>query len=464
MSAPLIWIVFPGAASLFLWFTRRKIIRTTVLAALLCLLLGLLAIFSPLGQRIALGPLSFQIQPELSLVGRKFILENTDRPLLAFIYFLCAFWFIGNNSAGATNLFIPLGLGMVSLLTASLSVEPFLYAALLIEMAVLLAVPILAAPGTSLSQGVLRFLIFQTLGMPFILLAGWAMAGVEANPGDLALAQLAVALLGLGFAFWLAVFPFYTWIPLLAEQAFPYTAGFVFFIFPTISLLLGQDFLAQFGWIRAAPQIFQVIGQIGLLMILTAGIWAAFQKDLARLFGYAFIIEAGFSLLAISLFSSLGQQLFAAMFLPRMLSAGLWALSLSVLRKGTQSTRFEDVVGISQQFPIAAAGLAVASLTMAGFPLLGLFPVRLALLEELARQSFTTSVLVLAGMVGMLFSTFRALAVLARGWSREIVIHETHLQIILLAGGMIGLVFMGLLPQMFLPLTNGLMARYVPLP
>jgi formate hydrogenlyase subunit 3/multisubunit Na+/H+ antiporter MnhD subunit len=319
--------------------------------------------------------------------------------------------------------------------------------------------------------------------MPFILLAGWAMAGVEANPSNLTLVTFSTIFLGLGFAFWLAVFPFYTWIPLLAEQSYPYAASFIFLLLPTINLLIGLGFVDRFGWLRALPNLFPLIGQIGTLMVVTAGLWAVFQKDLARLLGYAVIVETGFSLLAVSLSSRAGDVLFASMFLPRTISLGLWALSLSILLREARSTRFEDMQGIVQRMPFASAGLAIASLAISGLPLLAVFPIRQTLMEELARQSFASAIWTLAGSVGMLFSTFRALAVLAHGASlpgagvvspveaplpvgvrRAATFCESRMQIALLLSGMISLLLIGLFPQAFLPLLNGLLAAYPQLP
>jgi formate hydrogenlyase subunit 3/multisubunit Na+/H+ antiporter MnhD subunit len=307
------------------------------------------------------------------------------------------------------------------------------------------------------------------------LLAGWALGGVEANPSNLTLVTLSTVFLGLGFAFWLAVFPFYTWVPLLAEQTRPYVVGFLFLIFPTVQLLLGLNFLDRFGWLRAAPEIFAVIRLAGTLMVVTAGLWAVFQRDLSRLFGYAVIVETGFSLLAVGLVETAGKQLFSAMFLPRVLGFGLWALSLSILLRDVRSARFDDVRGLAQKLPFASAGLAVAWLTLGGLPLLPVFPIHQVLLEELARTSFWNAVLVLVGSGGMLLSAFRALAVLAQGGLvvqendtqgglLPRVFGESRLQIGLIAAGVVGLLLIGLFPQVFLPVLNGLSTRYLLLP
>lgn len=465
MSSPLIWIGLPGLAAAILWIFRRHFGRVVLFSTLLCLLLAVLAWLIPFGAVVRIGPLSFTIDTTLSFAGRSLTLDSSSRTFLGFIYVLCAFWFAGSYAAGIRNLLVPVGLGVVALLVAALAVEPFLYAAMLIEVAVLLSVPLLMPPGKTIGQGVLRFLIFQTLGMPFILLAGWALAGVETNPSSVTLVTLSSVFFALGFAFWLAVFPFYTWIPLLAEQCEPYVSGFIFLVLPTVDLLLFMNFLNRFAWLRATPEIFRIITMAGTLMIVTAGIWAIFQKDLARLFGYGVIVETGFSLLSIGLAGSIGTGLFSSMFLPRTIGFGLWALSLSLIAKAAGgSTRFEDVGGMAQKLPFAVGGLAVASLTLGGLPLLALFPIHQVLLEQVAQQSLLNALWILVGSGGMLFSAFRALAVLAGGRFLPNAASESRLQIALLVIGAAGLFIIGVFPQVFLPILNGLGSRYSLLP
>ena len=137
-----------------------------------------------------------------------------------------ALWFFGAEAANAANRLVPIGFMITALMVASIAVEPFLYAALFIQMAILLAIPLMTSIYEAPSKGITRFLVYQTLAMPFILLAGWLLGGVEASPGDLALATQSASMLGLGFAFLLAIFPLYTWIPMLAEEVSPYILAF----------------------------------------------------------------------------------------------------------------------------------------------------------------------------------------------------------------------------------------------
>ncbi len=176
------------------------------------------------------------------------------------------------------------------------------------------------------------------------------------------------------------------------------------------------------------------------------------------------IVEAGFSLLATSLSSNAGQLLFSSMFLPRMLAGGLWALSLSVLRKDAPSTSFEDIQGIARKMPFASAGLVISSLTFAGMPLLSMFPIRLVLLGEVAQVSLMNSLLALAGMIGLLFSAFRVLAVLTSGWTHQQTRSETRLQITLIVGGILALLIVGFFPKVFYPLMFGISGVSAALP
>jgi NADH-quinone oxidoreductase subunit N len=450
MSAPLIWIVLPLLASVGLWFINRQQILVLWVAAIISLLLAFVAQFVQVGQAIQLGPMEFEISAALNFFGRRFILDAGRQPYLALLYGFAAIWFMGGIVVGVHRFLAPLGLSIVALLVAALAVEPFLYGAVLIQIAVLLSVPILTPPGQSPGQGVLRFVIFQTLAIPFVLFAGWAAAGVEANPADQRMLNQALVLLGLGFAFWLAIFPFYNWVPLLSEKSNSYVAGFVLSLIPVVVLLLVLHFMENYTWLRDFRSLQPMLRSIGMLMVVTGGLWAAFQRDLSRLFGYAVIIENGFALMALSLGTRAGLEIYAAAMLPRLVALWLLAFSLALLRQKTTSD-FEGIEGLIYRSPFISAGLLVALLSTSGLPLLAGFPLRETLLVNLGQRSLPIALWSIGGSAGMIFCTLRAFSSMLNTKEMRWTIQESWLKAAFLSSAILVLFLMGLFPRLFLP-------------
>ncbi|HSK88032.1 MAG TPA: hypothetical protein VK880_06745, partial [Anaerolineales bacterium] len=279
MNAPILWILVPIVLGTFLLFIRNQRVLS-VLGGSLALVLALIALLIPIELALRLGPLSVKIDSSLTILGRVLLIQPAEGPLLALIYGAAALWFFGAEASKTATRLVPLGFMIIALMVASIAVEPFLYAALFIEMAILLAIPMLTSISRPPGRGAVRFLIYQTLAMPFILLAGWMLAGVEASPGDLALAAQSAAMLGLGFAFLLAIFPLYSWIPLLLEESSPYLVGFLLWILPTMTVIFGAGFLDRYSWLRNSEQLILALRSIGLLMVVTGGAFAAFQRHL----------------------------------------------------------------------------------------------------------------------------------------------------------------------------------------
>lgn len=447
MSAPVLWIFAPfgiGVAALFL--RNQRVL--TVLSGSLTLLLALLALLIPIDQALLVAGVSFKISSSIQILGRSLTFLPAEGALLVIIYGLIAMWLFGAEVAGAAHRLAPLGLMIASLLIASIAVEPFLYAAILLEMAVLLAVPMLLPPKQAAGPGLMRFLIYQTLAMPFILLSGWLLVGVEASPGDLALAVPSAAILGLGFAFLLAIFPLYTWLPMLAEETSPYLAGFLFWILPTIAIVFGMGFLDRYSWLRASAQLTQGLQWGGLLMVISSGLWSAFERHLGRQMAYGVIAEIGFSLLALSLPAGKAVEAVFLLVMPRSLALLVWALSLTEMQRDGVALRFSALKGMARVHPVVTAGLVLAHFSVAGFPLLAGFPIRLALWEGLAAQSLHVAFGFLVGILGLLTGATRTLAVLViapQGSRWEL--RERWGAGILIGAGILGLFVLGVFPQ-----------------
>lgn len=456
MSAPGLWIILPILVGgfTFLLFDERGIAWA---GGFVSLFLAGTALILPIDEALKIGPFSFKVASSASLLGRSLVLPPGDAPLLALIYGMCAMWFFGAVPAGVARRLVSLGLIINALMVASIAVQPFLFASLLIEMAVLAAVPLLSPPNQKPGNGVIRFLIYQTLGMPFILFAGWLLAGVEASPGDLALTIESTVMLGLGFAFLLAIFPLYNWIPQLMEESSPYVVGFLLWLLPTIAAIFAMSFLDRYAWLRTSTEVITGLRVVGLLMLVFGGLWAAFQQHAGRLMAYTVIADIGFMILAIGLATSGSTDLFFFFLIPRGLALAIWALSLSILRRENETLHFAALQGLARTYPLAAGGLILATLSAAGFPLMAGFPPRLALWESLARQSLGSAVWYLVGVIGLLLGAARMLSVLVRGegeasWG----VKETLFQRSMLGLGMIGLLILGIFPQVMRPLIENL--------
>ena len=461
MNAPLIWIGIPLILGVLLWLPRRAN-TTALLGGLSALFLAALAWFLPVDTAIRISEtLSFKLAASFEILGRQIAITPADQPILALIYGVAALWFFGSSAAGIARRLVPLGMGIIALLIASLAVKPFLYAALIIQTAILIAIPLLSPPEQKPGRGIIRFLIYQTLAMPFILFSGWLMAGVESNPGDIELLTQAAVLLALGFAFLLAIFPLYTWIPLLMEEASPYAVGFILWLLPSVALLFGISFLDRYAWLREFDQLSAALRSAGLLMVVTGGVWAAFQRHLGRMMGYAAIVNTGFSLLALSLIQVYQLSAFFLLMIPQALGLLVWSLALSVLKMRETSLEFKARQGDIQRYPIIITGLLFAHFSAMGLPLLAGFPPILAVLDGMAGQMLLAALWVGVGIASLLAGAIRTLAVMVMSPDEDAwELNGSVLQNILIGVGAFFILILGLFPQLLDPLLTNLPAAF----
>jgi len=356
---------------------------------------------------------------------------------------------------------IPYQLIVTACLTAALAVEPFIYSAIFIEIAVICSIPMLINKGEYFGKGVLRFLIFETLAMPLILLGGWLLGGNQASPSDLQQTSTAAFFLGIGFAFWLAVFPFHSWVPQLSEDAPPYLVTFLLTMFPQVALIGLLEFASEVAWIRGSQLFSTVLLSIGIVMIIATVIWAFYEQNVLRLFGLVVLFESGCLLLLISLQSQLAvETLFMSLF-PRALALALAGLSISIMFSNNRSERNINVTGGFRVYPFASGGLVISFLSIIGFPLLAEFPYKLILFELLRNLHPEVMVWIMLGFIGMLVPIVKLLLKMTRSEKLEFKVSENWVQISLISIGVMLLFIMGLLPNLFREILLPLL-QYLP--
>lgn len=459
MSSPVIWFILPLLISVVLFLDQKRTRRVAWIAAVTCFFLGLVAFIQPIDSVLQVGPLAISIKSSLTFLGRGFFLDNSDRFFLTILYFTAGFWFIGSLTVHVPDVFVPVGLALCALLTGALAVEPFLYSAVIVELAAMLAIPLFVKKGQSIGRGLLRYMIFQALAMPLILFAGWILSGSSASVSDERQLIQASVILGIGFAFWLAVFPFHTWIPMLMQENHPYVAGFILSIQPIVILILMVDFLNGFVWLRDTANLYTVLQTVGTLMVVTGGIWAAFQHNLRRLVGYFVIIESGFALVTIGIRSGAAFNLLYSSFVPRLAAFAVLILAVSLANNQITSLDYSDLKGYARRFPVTAVAMVVSAFSLMGMPALAGFPARLGLLEITAASSPTVLIWLMLGILGFFFSIIRLLSTILGNVDQKWSVGEKPVEILLLVVGIIVLLLMGIFPELIAGLTANLLAN-----
>jgi formate hydrogenlyase subunit 3/multisubunit Na+/H+ antiporter MnhD subunit len=412
MNSSIIWIGVPLLAGLILvWIPNRGRLVDWI-ATTLVFLLAILAMFLPIETPVILLGVSIKIGGLFSILGRSLEIYQSDMPLIALIFGTTTFWFISILIIKKDRRIFSFGLMITALLIAALAVEPFIYAALFIELAVIASIPILISGSQKIGSGIIRYIIFQTLAVPFLMLSGYLLSGFESGPYDPGRTTLASISLGIGFAFVLGIFPFYSWIPMLTGEESPIISGFVLILISTSGLLFGLTFFERFAWLRESEVMFTALRTIGILMVFTSGVWCAFQKNFGKVMGYMFIHDIGFSLLAISLNTADGYAIFNQLFIPRILALGMIALTLTLANTDFNFRDMDFYRGTARSNPLMGFPILTGFLSMSGFPLLASFPLRLSLLEKITAIQMGDFVWIVIGMGGMLFFCITTLGLL----------------------------------------------------
>jgi len=374
MNAPVLLLGTAGIFAAVLVLVSRYRNAWHILSTAAALMLAAAAATLPIDQAVEIAGLSVKISSEFLVFGRSLLLNTSNRYMVAFLYGAAAVMFLASGCQ-ARRRFYTLGLVVASGTAAALMVNPFLYAAIFVGLAVLAGSLLLEYSDRSNSSALLLVSVYS-LAMVAIMLAGWTLGIGGVTAGNVELSFLTKVLLGFGIAVLLGIPPFSGWWLKASEDAAP--AEWVFL--STMLQIAGGLFLlvlfSRYTFLRQDTDIQNAASSGGVLILWIGSLLAVFQKTPGRFLVYAVTADLGFMLLTVS---SMTSETFSLMLLV-MISRTI-ALSLVI---AAFSARDSDKLTEDLRLPVLPAiAFGAGALTLSGFPLLPGFPARWGLLSTL---------------------------------------------------------------------------------
>lgn len=411
MNAPMLWVILPGvlAGILTIFSGNQGWTRWGGLGSAAGL--ALLAKVVPIGSSFRLGLWDITISPQLTFFGRRFLLQDADRPLLFALYLLLSVWFLLGTDKVIPVKIIPLGLVAFSLIGVGYAVEPVFYAAIFFGFLAMACVILLSPSDEPPTRGVMRFLTYQILGMMCILFAAWLLSWIEVETVERLLVTRTMVLMGIGFSFLLGIFPFTSWISLLAEENHPFTTAFVFTFYLNGVLLFTLKYLHEIDWAFRAVDVPGYIRTVGVLMILIGGVSAVFLTHLGRMMGAAVIVELGRSLVSFS-FLPVGRRYFFMILIIQGIALALWSFCVTKFWTWKGDVTYPQIEGFARASPLHAGGVFVGLASIAGIPFLGGLPIHWSLAALLTAERSSMALWFWVGNLGLAVGGIRMLSVM----------------------------------------------------
>ncbi|MEA4812576.1 MAG: proton-conducting transporter membrane subunit [Anaerolineaceae bacterium] len=455
----LIFIFVPLAVGFILLLLSAQRRLSWALSCLVLAALAAAAFILPQDLVFEFRKNQYEIRTGLVLLGRSFVLPSSFLTfcgltyITGFLWSLCSPLFKIKANFPAMSLIIP------AMLVMMVTVEPFLYAAVIFEMVALLSIPLLLQKETRTLRGLLHFIVLQTIAMTLVLLSSWMLAGVSTVQSSNPMILRGTAMVLFGFVLWMPAFPFHVWIAELFKENHPWPVSFLLTGMQTVFPLLLLVFLDRFAWLRNLPGLFESFRLLGSIIIALAGLFASFQINYRRQSAYLFLNETGYTLLIIGLAPGAGFNTLGLIFLPRIISFWFWSFCLAILetRYPGASPDLSKLNGFILNEPLLSLGMVLAQINLMGMPLLSLFPAKRHIWFSLPMANPADLLPIALGTLGMMLFILRMIMAMVSSKDpvKDMPLIEQELphQRLTLAAlllGMLMILIFGFFPHLFL--------------
>ncbi len=236
-------------------------------------------------------------------------------------------------------------------------------------------------------RSAVRYLIASVLFGLLLFIALIFLERLRLDPQLTGLIKVVVAMLAVGFALRLGVFPFNLWLPELLEEG----QGLAGFLVVGLINVATTVFLVDF--LQKNPALVfdnyeqaRAVMTLGLAGAVLAGLLALGQNGLGKMIAYTVSSDYGLIMFGIASPHTTGKS--GALF--EVASLALLQLliftSLGVVYYCNQGGSLEGLTGLGRRMPIAAIGLAVGFLGMGGVPFFSGFAGKYLILQSAAQE------------------------------------------------------------------------------
>ncbi len=468
IAGPLLLLLLPLAMAGIVYILLRWTTLSALLAAGTAFMLGIAVITLPLDQPSTFwGSRQIAMGESVAILGRELVLERADRLAMAFLFFSAAGIFFLAWRFAQRALLLPMGLGLLGLLSGALLVRPLIYAALFLEIAAALSVFALQAEARLPTRGGLRYLTFTTLALPGLLVTHWLLERYALTPDETELLSVATVLLAVSFAMLLGVVPFYTWVPAVTDSnSVPLAGAFVLTVGYGAVWSLLLKFLETYPWLGGHPRFSSLVSAAGITMMAVGALLSPAQRRLGTLVGHAALADTGATLIALGLYNKMGLTLTLLSLALRPFGLILLAAGLGGLRaQGGGSDDLDALRGVGWKAPWSMVAFVFGGLSIAGLPVSAGFVSRWALGRALAASHPITALFLILAGVGVIAGVWRALSVLLADAPAPkdrgvLTSSEGWLTALVVTVAVLACVGIGLFPQTIAPVAARLAETY----
>jgi len=319
----------------------------------------------------------------------------------------------------------------------------------------------------------IKYLLFGVIATGFMLFGMSYMYGLTGsiNIADIAARipdllhepalVIAAVMIMVGFFYKLAFFPFHFWVPDVYEGAANETTAFIAAV-PKIAAVALLLRLAGLFDIRG-DSISMILSACAILSMFYGNLSALVQKDMKRMLAFSGIAHAGFVMLGVLTFQTIGYATAAYYIFGYMLMILACFLVICCIAKDGDNIAIKDFTGLYQRSPLLAVTLLIALFSLAGIPPFMGFTGKFMLLVGAFRQGHYVLVTLAAinTAIGIYYylSVVRLTFCTADESQEPLVITKPNRIMQTIAGLLIfAIIYFGVLPNQFLDLVQKALA------